>query len=216
MDFKDALEDMTMSSRTKVARQIAGFAIAAAAIAVPVGAQAQYYAAAYPQPLYPYVVQQQPSYVVVQPQAYAPRAYPYVNPGNAPIAARAAAPRILHRDRAPVSKTDPALVEELRRRGRKVGKVIVVREKPVVIEHKRIVDDPPIVVQREKIIEEDHIKMHDRPSKGGPRVIRAEAEVTILGPDRMNIRLFRRGAEPLASAEPAKPRSAPARDGAQD
>ena len=28
---------------------------------------------------------------------------------------------------------------------------------------------------------------------GKQRVIRAEAEVTILGPDRMNIRLFRKG-----------------------
>jgi hypothetical protein len=36
------------------------------------------------------------------------------------------------------------------------------------------------------------------------RIIRAEAEVTILGPDRMSIRLFRkggRGADAKASAE---------------
>jgi len=34
----------------------------------------------------------------------------------------------------------------------------------------------------------------------GPRVIRAEAEVTILGPDRMGIRLFRKRTGPEAKA----------------
>jgi hypothetical protein len=33
----------------------------------------------------------------------------------------------------------------------------------------------------------------DAGERGQPRVIDADAQVTILGPDRMNIRLFRKG-----------------------
>jgi len=97
----------------------------------------------------------------------------------------------------------------------------IVREKPVVIEHQRVVDDPPRIIERRQYvddaghieqepsavpppppsrrqrtarIEADDVKL-TRPAKGKAekRVIRAEAEVTILGPDRMNIRLFRKG-----------------------
>jgi hypothetical protein len=120
--------------------------------------------------------------------------------------------------------TNPTLVQELRQRAEKepvINKKIVVRDKPVVIKHHRVVDDPPIVVQREIVVEENHIKS-DR-SRGligghsekaqvpdpaapvvvGQRVIRAEAEVTILGPDRMSIRLFRKRGEPAPAPEPA-------------
>jgi hypothetical protein len=37
--------------------------------------------------------------------------------------------------------------------------------------------------------------------RGGKRVIHAEAEVTILGPDRMSIRLYRKGRDPEAKAQ---------------
>lgn len=47
----------------------------------------------------------------------------------------------------------------------------------------------PAVVETERGIEDAGALSEN----GKPRVIRAEAEVTILGPDRMNIRLFRKG-----------------------
>jgi hypothetical protein len=144
------------------------------------------------EPLYPYVAQPQ----------YAPRAYPYVPSQPARPAVRAE------------SKTDPALVEELRKRGRKkiekadaadkpnppagkkhvkIDKTIVVREKPIVKNHYRVVDDPPIVIERH--ISEDQLMSgvgHAEQVAPAGRVIRAEAEVTIIGPDRMSIRLFRK------------------------
>ena len=47
----------------------------------------------------------------------------------------------------------------------------------------------PVVIETERGIEDTGA----RGENGKQRVIRAEAEVTILGPDRMNIRLFRKG-----------------------
>ena len=47
----------------------------------------------------------------------------------------------------------------------------------------------PVVIETERA-GEDTVA---RGENGKQRVIRAEAEVTILGPDRMNIRLFRKG-----------------------
>jgi hypothetical protein len=44
----------------------------------------------------------------------------------------------------------------------------------------------------------------------GARTIRAEAEITILGPDRMSIRLFRRQDGVDANARAGKPASRPA------
>jgi hypothetical protein len=84
--------------------------------------------------------------------------------------------------------------------------------------HIRVVDDPPIVVQRE-ISEQGQVLSEQRvpaaqaqvpvqlpPPPAGGRVIHAEAEVTILGPDRMNIRLYRRsdGRDANAKALPAR------------
>ena len=123
-----------------------------------------------------------------------------------------------------MSKTDAVLVEELRSKGRKkkiekdtvvvdnkdvkIDKKIVVREKPIVRKHIRVVDNPPIVVQRE-IDENGQVLSEQRvpPAQaqvstqapapmGVGRVIHAEAEVTILGPDRMSIRLYRKGGRP--------------------
>ena len=115
------------------------------------------------------------------------------------------------------------------------------REKPVVIEHERVVDDPPRVIERRHITEdapgrglikhrrevgqEDVViepggapaeakrsakakravreaKTNEPKESTGKRVIRAEAEVTILGPDRMSIRLFRKGHKAAVTPTP--------------
>ena len=47
----------------------------------------------------------------------------------------------------------------------------------------------PVVIETERGIEDAGAPREN----GKQRVIRAEAEVTIIGPDRMNIRLFRKG-----------------------
>jgi hypothetical protein len=199
-------------------------AVAIMAVAFGGAAQAQYYAQ--PAPLYPYVAQQG-QYVYPQPQ-YAPRPYPYAqSPNVRSVMPERPAPRAAAR----AHKTDPVLVEELRHRGHKkkdasiisegkkdieIDKKRIVREKPVVRRHIRVVDDPPIVVQRE-ISEQGQVLSEQRvpvaqvpaqlppPSPGG-RVIHAEAEVTILGPDRMNIRLYRKsdGRDANAKALPAR------------
>src|SRR5690606_6610542 len=106
---------------------------------------------------YPYVVvQQQPyapaarsyPYVIHRPQAYTSQPYApqaHVRPARRSKVKKAkldgkanaedvARPRQIHRE---VSKADPALIEELRRKtGKKIDKTIIVREKPVVIERK--------------------------------------------------------------------------------
>jgi hypothetical protein len=191
-------------------------------------AHAQYYAQ--PAPLYPYV-SQQGQYVYPQPQ-YAPQSYPYVQSSHVRSVPRQhGEPRASEPDRK-VGKTDPVLVEQLRKRHKKkdvvlsegkkdieIDKKRVVREKPIVRTHIRVVDDPPIVVQRE-INEQGQVLSEQRlptvqaqvpaqqlpPPPAGGRVIHAEAEVTILGPDRMSIRLYRKndGRDANAKALPAK------------
>ena len=196
-------------------------ALAAAAM-LPAAAQAQAYASAQPAPLYPYAVQPgqaaQPYAVEVAPGRYvihrpAASAYPYVN------CARdcQATPEHHARRRAERASlhNDPVLIEELRRRRVKrdvVNTTRIVREKPIVIEHQRVVDDPPRVIERRHYVE-DQPKPRKRVATvesevapplardGKSRVIHAEAEVTILGPDRMSIRLFRkRGGDAKAEA----------------
>ena len=213
---------MTLKKRIHVAvLTTAGVLFASTAPAQYVSSYAQ------PTPLYPYVVQQ-PQYYP-QPQ-YAPQPYPYVQPGpnmrRVPrdYGARASEPA------RKVSKTDPELVEELRSKGRKkkadndtvvdnkdvkIDKKVVVREKPIVRKHIRIIDNPPIVVQREidengQVLSEQRVPtvQAQAPAPIAGRVIHAEAEVTILGPDRMNIRLYRKGdgRDAQAKALPAKPK----------
>lgn len=168
----------------------------------PAVAQAQIYTApvyAQQAPLYPYAVQQQAP-VYAQPQG------------------RGLVQADYERFRARRGKpTNHALVEELRRRTKadRVVKntTVVVREKPIVIEKKRYVDDTR-VIERRRYVEDEPAKPRgkrgrtvaddeiDLKSEKG-RVIRAEAEVTIIGPDRMSIRLFRKrhGANANARAE---------------
>jgi hypothetical protein len=136
-------------------------------------------------------------------------------------------------DRQP-KPNDPAVIEELRQRHSKrvINTKKIVYEKPVVIETKRYVDDPPRVIERHHYVDGDAPTAAPAPARRGKRVatatiepqefkerpakkraghddnkkrvIEADAEVTILGPDRMSIRLFRkgqRGANASASVE---------------
>jgi hypothetical protein len=216
-----------------LAKRIHVAALAVAGLLITSAAHAQYVTSyTQAQPLYPYVVQQ-PQYYA-QPQ-YAPQPYPYVPSGpnmrrvpNNYGAVRASAPA------RKASKTDPALVEELRSKARKsradrdnvvadkrdvkIDKKVVVRGKPIVRKHVRVVDNPPIVVQREidgdsgQVLSEQRVPtVQPQAPTQAPitgRVIHAEAEVTILGPDRMSIRLYRKGdgRDAQAKALPSKPK----------
>jgi hypothetical protein len=212
---------------TSHSRNLALLAVIAAGILPATAARAQSYGAAYapPPPLYPYVVQQnQPYAIQVSPNTYViqhpahTRDHPHArckNCGNrAAIAApKKAAPRF---DR-PHKPVDHALVEELRKRSHSkdtVNTTKIVREAPVIVETKRYVDDPPRVIERRHVVEDapaqsrrglmtnDDVDAGQAASRddGKKRVIRAEAEVTIIGPDRMNIRLFRQRHGPNAKA----------------
>jgi hypothetical protein len=179
--------------------------LTATALLAATSAQAQYYVQTYaPPPLYPYVV---------QPQPYGQQqSYPY-------ILQRQPQARHVQRRHSRI-KTDHNLVQELRRKSGKhnagarlpkIDRTIVVREKPVVVEHQRVVDEPPVVIKRHRTVEvqvpppaKHKRDMLTVPTNQGPAglVIRAEAEVTIQGPDRMTIRLFRkRGADSNAQAD---------------
>jgi hypothetical protein len=93
--------------------------------------------------------------------------------------------------------------------------VKIVRDKPVVVTTKRYVDDPPRVIERNVIVDDEPTRaprqrgLIQAPATGETirrddnkkRVIQADAEVTILGPDRMSIRLFRKGQGPKANDE---------------
>jgi hypothetical protein len=214
---------------TRNSRQIAVLAVIAAGILPAVSAFAQ------PAPLYPYAVQQaQPYAVQVAPNTYViqrpaqTRDYPYVHCVNCGRSnnVRAAAPAAKRFDR-PHKPVDRALVEELRARSKHkikekdaakenetdVNTTKIVRDAPVVVEHKRYVDDPPRVIERKIIVDEPARAKCKRGliqdcdsggrasgDSGKKRVIDADAEVTILGPDRMSIRLFRKGHGPSAKA----------------
>ena len=190
------------------------FAVAAVALLPAAAAQAQYYSSAQqPAPLYPYAVPgNQPYAIQVAPNTYVirrpARSYPYVNRN-----AETAEPKAPAFDR-PHKKADRALIEELRQRSLKrtvVNTKKIVRDPPVVIETKRYVDDPPRIIERRHVVEDaprapsavDDIDVKKRGARddGKKRVIQADAEVTILGPDRMSIRLFRKGQGPGARAE---------------
>lgn len=160
----------------------------------------------------PYAVEVAPNTYVIQ-RPGASRPYPYVRgSGQAANPAPKPAQEVTARrfDRKP-KPADRALIEELRKRA-PVKKIVVnttkiVRDPPVVIETQRIVDDPPRVIERHHVVEDDRPRSRgkqavvaeretEKPAAGKDdkvRVIRAEAEVTILGPDRMSIRLFRKG-----------------------
>lgn len=197
-----------------------------AAMAVPAtSAQAQYYYPPQPAPLYPYAVQADQPYAI----EVAPGTYRIHRPASArpyPYAGRSS--RKTERSKVEsrgVTRNDPAVIEELRRRHAKrevINTKKIVYEKPIVIETTRVVDDPPKIIERRHYVDDTPTasipprkQAAAKPTKREPlkidtgkrdsgkaRVIEADAEVTILGPDRMSIRLFRkrRGGEAKASA----------------
>ncbi len=165
----------------------------------------------------PYAIQVAPNtYVIKRPAAS--RNYPYVHGHSAQTAAE---PKTKRFDRPP-KPADRALIEELRQRHSAKSGVVnttkIVREKPVVIETRRVVDDPPRIIERHFVAEDEPVRKHRKrgiietpepnyeANNGAShddtkkRVIEADAEVTILGPDRMSIRLFRKGQGPKAKA----------------
>jgi hypothetical protein len=185
-------------------------------------------------PLYPYgAPAQQPYAVQVAPNTFvihrpneaqsAPRHR--AQPRKLAVAAAPAAKR-RH------SKIDPALIEELRKRPRVEPPVVnttqIVQEKPIVRETTRYVDDPPRVVERRHYADGEPAPTNEKRLKtaeaaagarvirrrggnhggqigdGEKRVISADAEITILGPDRMSIQLFRKGNRAKAEALPSE------------
>jgi len=208
-------------------RHLALLSVIAAGMLPVTAARAQLYGEAYvqPAPLYPYAVQQnQPYAVQVAPNTYVikrpshMRAYPYVHCQNCRTSNPSPEQGPPRFDR-PHKSVDHALVEELRKRSKLKTTVVnttkIVRDAPVVVETERVVDDPPRVIERRHVVVDEPARSHRKhatvedvdnatsPSRedGKKRVIQADAEVTILGPDRMNIRLFRKGHGAKAKAQ---------------
>jgi hypothetical protein len=206
---------------TSQPRKFILLAAIAAGLLPATAARAQLYGSSYatPAPLYPYAVQQnQPYAVQVAPNTYViqrpSKTHAYPPCRNCRTAEPTPAPRF---DR-PHKPVDHRLVEELRKRTKAKTSVVnttkIVRDAPVVVETERVVDDPPRVIERRHIVDDEPVRgrrkqatVEDvdnatRPSRedGKKRVIQADAEVTILGPDRMSIRLFRKGHNSKAKA----------------
>jgi hypothetical protein len=208
------------------------FAILAAGLLPITVAQAQYYGASSPPPLYPYdaqstqpyAVQVAPNTYVIQRPAEQQRNYPYVRGGHGGAAVAAPKPGRFDRPHKPA---DHALIDELRKRHSKsqqakneqantepavrqpagrgvINTTKIVRHAPVVRETRRYVDDPPRIIERHQVVDDDtgavEPQQRSRRDDNKKRVISADAEVTILGPDRMSIRLFRKGQGPKANA----------------
>ena len=185
------------------------FAVVAIGLLAAAGAQAQYYGAAPQQPrLYPYPIRSdQPYAVEVAPNTYVihrpARSHRYVD-RNIGTVADPNAPALDHRHkkakRAPVEHTV-------------INTKKIVHHAPLVVETQRVVDDPPRVVERRHVVEDTPVPALRKPAaiedikkRGGrddnrKRVIHADAEITILGPDRMSIRLFRKGRGGNANAK---------------
>ncbi len=189
--------------------------VLATAVLAGVPAQAQYYSSVpQSQPLDPYARQQR----AAQPYAIevAPGTYVIQRLGEAqPPLRRERAHRPAQAAKALRSRNDPRLIEELRQRA--AGKVPainatkIVRHKPKVVETTRYVDDPPRVVERYTVVDDAsgdkkvvaEAQALDKAKTGGKsekRVIQADAEITILGPDRMTIQLYRKGERGKPSA----------------
>ncbi len=204
--------------------RLAFFTLVTAGLLLSPAAQAQYYVkTSSPPPLYPYAtqnsqpyaVQVAPNTYVIQRPAVQQRDYPYVRGHHL------AAPKPGRFDR-PHKPVDHALIDELRKRHAKpeqadseadtrqpsgrgiITTTKVVRDAPVVRETHRVVDDPPRVIERRQVVDDNTgaIEPEQAPRRDDnkKRVIAADAEVTILGPDRMSIRLFRKGQGPKANA----------------
>jgi hypothetical protein len=207
---------------------LALLAVIAAGMLPAAAAQAQSYGTAYaqPAPLYPYPVPpNQPYAIQVAPNTYViqrpghTRAYHYAHchncihrAGISPL--EPATPRF-DRLHGPVHR---GLIEELRKRSQTERRVVnttkIVRHPLVVVETERYVDNPPHVIERRHVVADAPLDSHARTAiveesessnrsgrdDGKKRVFRADAEIIILGPDRMNIRLFRKGPGAKAKA----------------
>ena len=206
-------------------RSLAALAVAAA-VSLPLGAEAQYYGAP-PQgaPLYPYAVDASRPYAI----EVAPGTYVIRRPVEAQAYPQAVRAHRVRADKRKATRNDPTVIEELRQRhaGKSATPKIetqvintkkIVRGKPIIVETTRVVDDPPKVIVRKRYVDDttasvsggkQKVTIEDASSgegtareDGKKRVIEADAEVTIIGPDRMSIRLFRkRGTQAKANAE---------------
>jgi hypothetical protein len=181
----------------------------------------------------PYAVQVSPNAYVVNRPVQA-RDYPYVErPRNRHIArserrahksdrphkrndpALLAELRQRHSSKGKVAKIEVS-------KGAVINTRRIVRHPPVIIETKRVVDDPPRIVERRHYVDDAApapapgrrkqalLSKEREPGKPSSRddnkkrVIEADAEITVIGPDRMSIRLFRksrRGSDGKASAD---------------
>jgi hypothetical protein len=158
-----------------------------------------------------YAVQVAPGTYVVR-HSDAGRVYPYVSCGrncSASSGGRHAVRAHARHHRASIEAPHRRQVKNRHAKSRHIIHTTkIVREAPVVIEHRRVVDDPPRIIERRHYVEDapaprkrvavEHVrkkrekKSAEHESEGKPRVIRADAEVTIVGPDRMTIRLLRK------------------------
>jgi hypothetical protein len=172
----------------------------------------------------PYAIQVAPNTYVIQRPVEQQRNYPYVRGGRGGVAVAAPKPGRFDRPHKPVDHT---LIDELRKRHGKseqgkteqansepavrrpagrgvINTTKIVRDAPVVRETRRYVDDPPRIIERRQVVDDDtgavETEQPPRRDDNKKRVISADAEVTILGPDRMSIRLFRKGQGPKANA----------------
>jgi hypothetical protein len=177
----------------------------------------------------PYAVQVAPNtYVIQRPEPQ--RDYPYVSARKraaAPASGKFDRPhkpvdRALVdelRTRVQKKNADQASTEPAQKST--VNKTKIVRHPPIVRETTRYVDDPPRVIDQVTVDDNEEtpnrgILTQPQPqlrpaapratgstanADNTPRTIAADAEVTIIGPDRMSIRLFRKGQGPLAKAK---------------
>ncbi len=184
-------------------RKLVLLAVVAAGMLPVAAAHAGWHGLSYgePAPLYPYAVQEEPYAVELTPNIYAIpyrlRAFPYVHcfdgcGRRAPIAQW----RQRHVKRTIINSTK------------------IVHDAPLVIETERVVDDPPRVIERRHVVEEVPESSRRQPAVAADRatgkrasrddtkrrVIPADAEITIIEPDRMIIRLVRKRHGPNAKA----------------
>lgn len=177
----------------------------------------------------PYAVQVAPNTYVIQ-RSEPQRDYPYVStrkraaapaPGKFDRPHKPVDHALVNELRKRVQKkgdTDQASAEPAQKST--INKTRIVRHPPIVRETTRYVDDPPRVIDQITVDDSEEtpnrglltqprrtpratgsVELPPPSQDKGPRTISADAEVTILGPDRMTIKLFRKGQGPFAKAK---------------
>jgi hypothetical protein len=124
----------------------------AAVLGFAAAAQAQVYTQASLAPGQPYAIEVAPGTYMIQ-HAGSARAYPYVRCGRdcAPVAEpRSSAGRASPRRARTGSCADRRVCRKhaKKRDGKVINTTKIVREKPIVIEHRRVIDDPPREIER--------------------------------------------------------------------